>query len=73
MDTTGAGDAFVGAFLWKVHDMMKEELGFMSPIELRQIISFANAAGALTTTGSGAIPAMPDMEQIRQCQSKEVR
>ena len=73
VDTTGAGDAFVGAFLWKVHDMMKEELDFMSSVELRQIISFANAAGALTTTRGGAIPAMPDMEQIRQCQSKEVR
>ena len=72
VDTTGAGDAFVGAFLWKVCGMMKEELKFMPDVELRQIISFANAAGALTTTGSGAIPAMPNMEQIRQCQSKEV-
>lgn len=71
-DTTGAGDAFVGVFLWKVCSMMKEELKFMPDVELRQIISFANAAGALTTTGSGAIPAMPNMEQIRQCQSKEV-
>ena len=72
VDTTGAGDAFVGAFLWKVCGMMKEELKFMPDVELRQIISFANVAGALTTTGSGAIPAMPNMEQIRQCQSKEV-
>lgn len=72
VDTTGAGDAFVGAFLWKVCGMMKEELKFMPDVELRQIISFANAAGALTTTGSGAIPAMPNMEQIRQCQGKEV-
>lgn len=73
IDTTGAGDAFVGAFLWKVRGMMKEELKFMPGVELRQIISFANAAGALTTTGSGAIPAMPNMEQIRQCQGKEVQ
>lgn len=72
VDTTGAGDAFVGAFLWKVRSMMKEELKFMPTVELRQIVSFANAAGALTTTGSGAIPAMPNMEQIRQCQGKEV-
>lgn len=72
VDTTGAGDAFVGAFLWKVRGMMKEELKFMPGVELKQIVSFANAAGALTTTGSGAIPAMPNMEQIRQCQGKEV-
>ena len=72
VDTTGAGDAFVGAFLWKVCGMMKEELKFMPDVELRQIISFASAAGALTMTGSGAIPAMPNMEQIRRCQGKEV-
>ena len=52
--------------------MMKEELKFMPDVELRQIISFASAAGALTMTGSGAIPAMPNMEQIRRCQGKEV-
>ena len=62
VDTTGAGVAFVGAFLWKVHDMMKEELKFMPPVELRQIISFPNATGALTTTAGGAIPAMPSIE-----------
>lgn len=73
VDTTGAGDAFVGAFLWKVCSMVKEELKFMPSMELRQIISFANAAGALTATGGGAIPAMPNMEQICRCQNKEAQ
>ena len=72
VDTTGAGDAFIGAFLWKAKRMMREELAFMNPVQLKQMVKFANAAGALTTTGSGAIPAMPDLEQIQSfMQEKE--
>ena len=65
VDTNGAGDAFVGAFLWKAKGMMREELAFMNPVQLEQMVRFANAAGALTATGSGAIPAMPDLGQIQ--------
>jgi len=36
--------------------------------ELEDILSFANAAGALTTTKSGAIPAMPCLDEIIACQ-----
>ena len=39
---------------------------------LGEIAAFANAAGALTATGKGAIPAMPDTEQIHCCLKKEV-
>ncbi len=37
----------------------------MNPVQLKQMVRFANAAGALTATGSGAIPAMPSLERIR--------
>lgn len=65
VDTTGAGDAFIGAFLWKAQRMMREELAYMNPVQLKQMVRFANAAGALTATGSGAIPAMPSLERIQ--------
>ena len=65
VDTTGAGDAFIGAFLWKAKRMIREELAFMNPVQMKQMVKFANAAGALTTTGSGAIPAMPSLERIQ--------
>ena len=45
--------------------MMREELAFMNPVQMKQMVKFANAAGALTTTGSGAIPAMPSLERIQ--------
>lgn len=71
-DTTGAGDAFMGAFLWKAKGITREELALMSPAQLKPMVQFANAAGALTATGSGAIPAMPNLEQIQSfMQEKE--
>lgn len=73
VDTTGAGDAFVGAILWQLRNRSRREIESLGDKELRQIVDFANAAGSLTTTKSGAIPAIPTMEQIRACQEgKEV-
>lgn len=70
VDTNGAGDAFVGTVLWQLSGMGRNEISMMDETRLREIVSFANAAGALTATCGGAIPAMPNMQQIRQCQSK---
>ena len=39
----------------------------MGEPELRELITYGNAAGALTTTAHGAIPAMPDGTQIAAC------
>lgn len=63
VDTTGAGDTFLGALLSGVLDCG-------CPVEdivedkLREIIRFANVAGALCTAGRGAIAAMPSREQV---------
>ena len=64
VDTTGAGDAFFGAALAKLDGADRETLAQMPPAQLEQVLRFANAAGALTTTRSGAIPAMPTKEEI---------
>lgn len=64
IDTTGAGDAFVGAMLWSLKDKTLEEIGSM---ELGGIVDFANAAGSMTTTRGGAIPALPTLEEIQNC------
>ena len=68
VDTTGAGDAFVGAMLWCLKDLPVEEI---SHRDLSQMVDFANAAGSLTTTKGGAIPAQPTLEEIRICQKKK--
>lgn len=59
VDTTGAGDSFVAALLSQILDY-----GEAYPNHLDEIVRFACAAGALTTTGRGAIPSLPTREQV---------
>jgi fructokinase len=59
VDTTGAGDAFVAGMLYGI---LKH--GDKYPARLPEIVNFANAVGALTTTERGAIPALPTLSQV---------
>ncbi len=67
VDTTGAGDAFLGALLSCLADKTLEELQILPQSEWERIVAFANAAGSLTTAAKGAIPAMPSYEMIQLC------
>ncbi|MDR2499532.1 MAG: carbohydrate kinase [Treponema sp.] len=67
IDTTGAGDAFLGAALFRLRDKSRGELKAISLEELADIVDFANAAGSLTTGKRGAIPALPSMAEIENC------
>jgi len=67
IDTTGAGDAFLGGILYTLKGMNTSEILHLSQIEIEQIVDFGNAVGALTTTKKGAIPAVPTMEEVKQC------
>ena len=69
VDTNGAGDAFLGAVLWRLRDRTPETLAELDEAALRDIVRFGNAAGALTAAAPGAIPAMPDLRQIEQLRS----
>lgn len=65
IDTTGAGDAFMGAAIYKILESNKpfEQLTIE---ELEEMVLFANACGALATTKNGAIPSIPNLEEIRK-------
>ncbi|CAN7376307.1 carbohydrate kinase [Paenibacillus sp. LjRoot153] len=65
IDATGAGDAFFGGFLHGWLDA-NHDVHTMSESDIQGLISFANAAGALTTTRRGAIPAIPSLDEIRK-------
>ena len=67
VDTTGAGDAFLGAILSRVCDMSLDEIAALDPFALQDILDFANACGSLTTTKTGAAPALPNAEEIAEC------
>lgn len=70
VDTTGAGDAFTGAFIDRLLSRKSDSMEDLSQEELIQYLAFANAAGSLTTTQKGAIPAMPDREEIERCMNE---
>ncbi len=59
VDTTGAGDAFLGAALWQLRGLNRAQLEGLSPSALAEIVDFANAAGALATTRKGSFSVMP--------------
>ncbi|XP_077226658.1 fructokinase-2-like [Tasmannia lanceolata] len=61
IDTTGAGDAFIGSVLCQIVDNQSviEDEG-----RLREVLKFANACGAITTTKKGAIPALPNEAEV---------
>jgi len=63
LDSTGAGDSFVGAVLKKVSEIKdKENITFE---EWEKIITFANKVGAITCTNYGAIVSMPTLDEIQ--------
>jgi fructokinase len=66
-DTTGAGDSFLGALLYRLCGCGKDVRGLSKP-EIETMIDFANAAGALTTNQKGAIPALPTLTEVERCQ-----
>ena len=60
-DTTGAGDTFCGSVLNYVLEHGIEDL---SEENLKEMLTFANAAASLITTKKGAIRSMPEKEEI---------
>ena len=60
VDTTGAGDAFVGGLLAG----LSQHTDWQQTTVLEQIIRQANACGALATTAKGAMSALPNQAQL---------
>lgn len=67
-DTTGAGDGFIGGFLYQLLSLGagQDILEALVSEQHHDILAFANASGALTTTGKGAISSLPTKEQVLQ-------
>nr|WP_299338077.1 carbohydrate kinase [Allomuricauda sp.] len=63
VDTTGAGDAFIGCLLYQISHLDNYEQVFDRELLLK-MVSVANKAGAITTTKFGAITALPTKSQL---------
>lgn len=68
VDATGAGDSFVGGLLYQLANMDITEANISNLVDNREAVEsalrFANACGAITTTGRGAIPSLPTLQQV---------
>ena len=64
VDTTGAGDAFIGCLLQQIADSGNFNKVMEDFDLLVKMVQIANKAGAITTTGYGAISALPTKAQI---------
>lgn len=61
VDTTGAGDTFMGVVLSKVLDIGMENLNYKNIAEL---LNYANMAASMITMKKGALKSMPEKIQI---------
>ena len=69
-DATGCGDAFVAAMLvWLLES--PHDVADLEDEGLEELFRFANAAGALTATGKGAIPSLPMREEVIELLERE--
>jgi fructokinase len=62
VDPLGAGDAFVAAMLSQLMYAAKEHR--LAEEQLRDVMTYANAAGALACTRRGVIPALPTATEL---------
>ena len=67
LDTTGAGDGFTGAFLYKLHELgaNADTLSELSEETLAGCLDFSNRFCAVSVTKKGAIASYPDTDEMR--------
>jgi fructokinase len=68
-DTTGAGDAFLAGFIYKLCQYQLSSLS--EPDVAREIVTYACAVGGLTTTKPGAIAAQPTAMEVEAFLQKQ--
>tara|TARA_R110002050_G_scaffold536_7_gene3822 strand:- start:2292 stop:3239 length:948 start_codon:yes stop_codon:yes gene_type:complete len=66
VDTTGAGDAFIGCLLKQLALATNLDTLLSNSGPLENMVQLANKAGAITTTNYGAIEPLPTQQQLDQ-------
>lgn len=67
-DTTGAGDSFIGAILYKIssQNITLDDLVSLDKNIVENILDFANRTAAITVSRKGAIGALPTFEEVEK-------
>jgi fructokinase len=64
VDTTGAGDSFIGAFLYQIAEKADWEASSLD--EIREMGAFANRVAALVTTRPGGMKSIPTLQEVQE-------
>ena len=72
-DTNGAGDTFFGAFLSRMASLGIYRPEELSEAQLFESVRTANLAASMTTSRHGAIPAMPNLDELEEKLQAEVK
>lgn len=67
IETTGAGDTFMGSCL---HFVLKNGMDDLQEEDLKQMLTFANGAASIITTRKGALWVMPTEEEVKELLGK---
>lgn len=67
-DTTGAGDGFIGSFLFKLSTLgiSSKSLLSLDSQTLKECLDFSNKFCGISVTRSGAIPSYPNQEEMNE-------
>jgi ribokinase len=67
VDTTAAGDAFIGGFASKILEsdsLLLEMMQQAASLQIEEAVKYANACGALAATKFGAQPSLPTRQEV---------
>lgn len=70
IDTTGAGDSFVGAMLFQLSEMTKPKEIATDFERLKEMTIFSNRLAAIVCTKIGAISSLPTLEEMQLTQEQ---
>ena len=62
-DTTGAGDGFIGAFLFQLLQNKRDIVNLLDT-DFYPLLEFANAVGAIVASKKGAMKSMPQINEV---------
>ncbi|MBN6203961.1 carbohydrate kinase [Staphylococcus saprophyticus] len=66
IDTTGAGDAFIGAVISRLLDSNERDIIQLLKNEGHAILEFSNYVAAIVTTQYGAIESIPSLDKVKE-------
>lgn len=68
IDTTGAGDGFIGAFLYKLYEdgININNLSMLSKEQMEEYLNFSNKFSSFSVQKNGAIASYPTMREMKE-------